>query len=168
MCPAYTTLTLPDVNMPIDQLSEHVVAAIKADRPVNFTCDDVIAARFCSKDSGLMDVNLYDMTPFGVAYDYGMDKKQRLLSRDGYAAHSMLITAVHLDKDGKPVRYKVENSLGENFGRKGYYTMTQEWFEKYVYEVVVPRDMATPRQLEVLENKDGREVAELPPWDVLA
>jgi bleomycin hydrolase len=44
--------------------------------------------------------------------------------------HAMVISGVHLDANGKPVRYKVENSWGETKGDKGYFVMTDAWFEQ--------------------------------------
>lgn len=46
--------------------------------------------------------------------------------------HAMVITAVHLDSAGKPIRYKVENSWGEAAGKNGYFVMSDSWFEEYV------------------------------------
>lgn len=43
--------------------------------------------------------------------------------------HAMVITAVHLDKEGKPVRYRVENSWGL-VGDKGYFVMSDNWFDE--------------------------------------
>jgi bleomycin hydrolase len=42
----------------------------------------------------------------------------------------MVISGVHLDDKGRPVRYKVENSWGETAGEKGYFVMTDRWFEE--------------------------------------
>ena len=47
--------------------------------------------------------------------------------------HAMVISGVHLDPSGKPVRYKVENSWGDRDGDKGYFVMTDAWFEQYVF-----------------------------------
>jgi len=44
--------------------------------------------------------------------------------------HAMVITAVHLDDEGKPVRYRVENSWGSDTGNEGYFVMTDAWFEQ--------------------------------------
>jgi bleomycin hydrolase len=45
--------------------------------------------------------------------------------------HAMVISGVHLDRQsGKPVRYKVENSWGDKYGKKGFYVMTDRWFEE--------------------------------------
>lgn len=63
--------------------------------------------------------------------------------------HAMVITAVHLNNEGYPVRYKVENSWGPDRGDKvrcysrsamfaspnvcsvqGYFVMTDKWFEQ--------------------------------------
>lgn len=44
--------------------------------------------------------------------------------------HAMVISGVHLDGEGNPVRYKVENSWGDGAGDKGWYLMTDAWFEE--------------------------------------
>ncbi len=44
--------------------------------------------------------------------------------------HAMVISGVHLDSAGRPVRYKVENSWGEKAGHEGYFVMTDKWFEQ--------------------------------------
>ena len=47
--------------------------------------------------------------------------------------HAMVISGVHLEPaTGKPTRYKVENSWGEERGNKGYFVMTDQWFEECV------------------------------------
>lgn len=76
--------------------------------------------------------------------------------------HAMVITAVHLDGDGKPVRYKVENSWGDAPGEKGWFVMNDGWFEQFVYQVVVPKSLA-PKELVGVYEGDERVV--LPLWD---
>ena len=49
--------------------------------------------------------------------------------------HAMVITAVHLDDNGRPLKYKVENSWNDTVGEKGWFMMTAEWFREYVYQV---------------------------------
>lgn len=44
--------------------------------------------------------------------------------------HAMVISGVHLDGAGKAIRYKVENSWGDTAGEKGYFVMTDAWFEQ--------------------------------------
>ena len=76
--------------------------------------------------------------------------------------HAMVITAVHLDGNGRPTRYKVENSWGEASGEKGWYMMTADWFKENVFQVVVPRSVADPKWTKVL---DGGDMVHLAPWD---
>ena len=76
--------------------------------------------------------------------------------------HAMVISGVHLDASGKPLRYKVENSWGPDVGDKGYFVMSDAWFEQFVYQVVVPRALAPKELVKVF---DQGEKTVLPPWD---
>ena len=42
------------------------------------------------------------------------------------------------------MRWKVENSWGTEPGEKGYFVMSSGWFDQYVYQVVVRRDLLSP------------------------
>ena len=67
--------------------------------------------------------NAFDIT-------LGLTKGERLQVGESSMTHAMVISAVHLDANGAPVRYKVENSWGETAGHKGYFVMSDRWFEQ--------------------------------------
>lgn len=58
-----------------------------------------------------MDTDLYD---YEGAFDtsLGMTKQERLSTGETCMTHAMTLTAVHLDANGKSVRWRVENSWG--------------------------------------------------------
>ena len=68
---------------------------------------------------------------------FGMDKKQRIQTFSSGSSHAMTLMAVDLDKDGKPVKWMVENSWGADSGYKGHLIMTDEWFDEYMFRLVV-------------------------------
>jgi bleomycin hydrolase len=60
-----------------------------------------------------------------------LSKADRLRTNDSAMTHAMVISGVHIDpQSSKPVRYKVENSWGENSGEKGFFVMTDRWFDQ--------------------------------------
>jgi bleomycin hydrolase len=60
-----------------------------------------------------------------------LSKADRLRTHESAMTHAMVISGVHLDlESGKPLRYKVENSWGENSGAKGFFVMTDRWFDQ--------------------------------------
>ena len=62
---------------------------------------------------------------------FGMTKAERIRTGESQMTHAMVISGVHLDpQTGNPVRYKVENSWGPDAGEKGYYVMTDAWFDQ--------------------------------------
>ena len=65
-----------------------------------------------------MDTELFDY-PAAFGTSLGMTKAQRLQTGDSSMTHAMVITAVHVDASGKPVRYRIENSWAETAGTKG-------------------------------------------------
>lgn len=79
-----------------------------------------------------MDADLYDYEKaFGITL--GLTKAERLQASESSMTHAMVITAVHIDEETqKPVRFKVENSWGEAVGDKGFFVMTDKWFDEYV------------------------------------
>ena len=147
-----------DVNTEIDDLKAAVVKSIKAGLPVFFGCD---VGQSSDRNLGIMDA---DLQAFENAFNISLtlSKADRIRTNESAMTHAMVITAVHLDTAGKPVRYKVENSWGDAVGDKGYFVMSDKWFEEFVYQVVVPKAIAPKELVKVFEN-DERIV--LPAWD---
>lgn len=99
---------------------------------------------------------------FGVDVYLGLTKAERLLYGDSLMSHAMLITAVTLDKDTKkPLKWRVENSWGDDRGEKGYLLITQDWFEQFAFEVVVDKRFV-PDEILAIEKQ---EPVVLPAWD---
>ncbi|KIY74276.1 peptidase C1B bleomycin hydrolase [Cylindrobasidium torrendii FP15055 ss-10] len=146
------------VNTEIENMKAAVVKMIKAGQPVFFGCD---VGQSSDSASGIMDTALFK---YESAFDItlGLTKAERLQVSESAMTHAMVITAVHLDANGKPVRYKVENSWGDAVGDKGYFLMSDAWFEEFVFQVVVPRAFAPKKLVEVY---DGGDPSVYPVWD---
>ena len=77
----------------------------------------------------------YSLIPDQNAFDItlGLTKADRLQVNESSMTHAMVISGVHLDPTtGRPTRYKVENSWGTDRGDKGYFVMTDRWFDECV------------------------------------
>lgn len=147
------------VNTTSENLKSAVVKTIKAGQPVFFGCD---VGKSSDNAQGLMDTDLFDIeNAFGIKF--GLSKADRLRTGESAMTHAMVITAVHLDDSGKPVRFRVENSWASTAGQDGYFMMTDTWFDEYVFQVVIPKQLAAPELAKVLET----EAIALKPWDPL-
>jgi bleomycin hydrolase len=91
---------------------------------------------------------------------FGMDKKQRIQTHASGSTHAMTLIAVDL-KDGKPVKWMVENSWGATSGYKGNIIMTDEWFNEYMFRLVVEKKYVPADVMALLNQKPIL----LPAWD---
>ena len=148
------------LNLEAEKLAQAVVHRIKSNKPVFFGCD---TPKFMDKKRGIIDVDLWDFQLLGYDVD-SMSKKERVVYGHSLMTHAMLITAVHVDDAGKPVRYRVENSWGSKSGQDGYYVMSQKFFEEYVYQVVVEKNELAALDVDA-KVLDSTDYIVLPPYD---
>ena len=147
------------LNLPMNEIADMAIASIKDSTNMYFSCD---VGKFLDRDKGYLDVNNYDYgSLFGTTFN--MDKKQRIASYASMSSHAMTLCAVDLDKDGKPLKWMVENSWGSKYGHNGFLIMTNEWFNEYMFRLVVESKYIPAQTLKLFDQKPIM----LPAWDPL-
>jgi bleomycin hydrolase len=143
-------------NVKINELKKAAVKSIKNNEAVWFGCD---VGKMLHRELGVMDMDLFDYeTLFNT--EFNMNKGVRLEYGDSLMTHAMLFTGVDI-KNGKPTKWRVENSWGNKSGDKGYYLMNDSWFNEYNYEVVIDKKYLSKKIIHLF----NREPVELEPWD---
>ncbi len=145
------------VNLPAEEIKQMAIASLKDSTMMYFSCD---VGKFLNSERGLLDVNNYDYNSL-MGTTFGMDKKQRIQTFASGSSHAMTLMAVDLNAAGKPTKWMVENSWGATNGYQGHLIMTDEWFDEYMFRLVVEKKFATPQVLEILKQQPTR----LPAWD---
>ena len=144
------------LNLEIEEFKEVVLKQLKNKEIVWFGSD-------CGKDgdreNGIWDDQAFEYGEV-LEMDLQMCKACSLNYHQSAMNHAMVITGVNLVND-KPNRWKIENSWSENAGVKGYFVMTDTWFDKYVYQAVVNKKYLSQEQLKAWAQKP----IELKPWD---
>ena len=105
-----------------------------------------------------------DLFEYGRVYgvDFDMDKEQRVRFGDSAQNHAMAFVGVDVADDGRTTnRWRVENSWGGDIANKGYFTMSDDWFSQYVYEVAVPKSMLSEEYRQAFDQ----QAIMLPAWD---
>ena len=146
------------LSVELDVMKKAVIDSIAAGEPVWFACD--VKKQF-DKDLGIWDAKLHDYEAL-YSIDMEMSKAERLRLRESGGTHAMTVVGVDL-VDGVPVRWRVENSWGDEVGRKGFFTMNDSWFDEYVYNVIVPRS----RVSEEIAKACDQEPIVLPEHDMM-
>ena len=145
------------LNLPLEEFKNATIEQLKSGEPVWFGCD-------CGKDgdreSGLWDDKQFDFNNT-LSINFDMNKADMLDSHESAMNHAMMFTGVNIGEDGKPNRWKIENSWGDKPANKGYYICSDTWFDKYMYVVAINKKFLSQKALDGLK----REPIEVAPWD---
>ena len=148
------------LNLPIDRLKSLAIAQLQAGLPVWFGCD--VAQSYISKE-GIMDTAALDVDGlFGFPVEGCMSRAERLDYGESLMTHAMVLEGVNLDAEGKPTLWKVENSWGDERGKDGFDSITDAWFDQYVYQVVVDKRFLAGDERKTFETEEAHVLA---PWD---
>ena len=144
------------INVPIEEMKKACVKTIKDKEPVWFGCD---VGKYLHRELGVMDQELFD---YSLVYDveFNSTKEERMNYGSSMMTHAMVFTGVNLVND-QPDRWRVENSWGEDSGDKGYYIMTDDWFDEFMFEVAIEKKYLPKKILDLLDL----EPIPLKPWD---
>ena len=145
------------LNVDIDTIKKAVMQTIDAGEPVWFGSD---VGWFMDRESGALLNDLTDYGPLFGGMEFKCSKEDKLDYRMSAMDHAMLITAYH-EKDGTPIRWRIENSWGDEKADKGYFMMDDGWFDNYVYQAVIKKSLLSKELLAALEA----EKQVLDPWD---
>lgn len=144
------------LNAEMRTVKQLAATSIENGEPVWFGCD---VSQQMQRTDGIWAADLYDYSGV-LGADLEMTKEERVVTGASQMTHAMLLTGVDL-LDGRPRRWRVENSWGDEKADSGFYTMDDSWFDEYVFEVVVRRE-ALPPELKVALDA---EPIVLPAWD---
>ncbi|KFI84990.1 MULTISPECIES: aminopeptidase C [Bifidobacterium] len=147
------------VNVPLDVFKKAAIDQLSAGHPIWFACD---CMQFSLRGEGVFDCDTVRVDQlFGTEFTF--DKADGLEYGDSPSNHAMTFTGVNLDADGRPDRWKIENSWGKDNGKDGYYVASDAWFDQYVTELIIRKDMLDQATLDLTKA----EPVELEPWQPL-
>ena len=144
------------LNLPVDEIKQMAIASIQDNTALYFSCD---VNKFLLRKEGFADLRNFDYESL-LGVSFGMNKQERIYTHASGSTHAMTLIAVDL-KDGKPVKWMVENSWGETSGYKGNIIMTDEWFDEYMFRLVVDKKYVPVSLMKYFDQKPVL----LPAWD---
>lgn len=143
------------LNLTLPEFKEAIIRQLEAGKVVWFGSD---VGHFGEREAGLWDDGSFNFELL-TGLDLSISKADALDYGLSAMNHAMVITGVNLD-EGKPNRWKIENSWGDKNGEKGYYICSDSWFDQYVYQAAVECEY-----LGALAGFASEEPIVLEPWD---
>ena len=137
------------LNLPMEEIEQLAIASLKDGRKMYSSYD---VGKQLDRKRGYADTENFDYASlFNTTFN--MSKADRISTFDSGSTHAMTLTAVDLDSDGKPLKWKVENSWGADWGQKGCLIMSARWFREYMFRLVVNKKYVSEKLLKDYEQK---------------
>jgi len=155
----YEGLNWVYVNLPNEDIKAAALASLKEGEPMYASCD---VGKQANRATGVLDVNNYDYGKL-LGIDLKMDKKARILTRQSGSSHAMLLIACDTDDNDVPTKWQFENSWGPTVGHNGYLTFTDEWFNEYMFRIVINIKYLDGKAVDAFHS----EPVKLPVWDYM-
>lgn len=143
------------INVPMDIIKKAIMKSIDNEEAV-YT--GVEFGKFTARKEGFLDPKGFNYNDI-FGFDNIMEKCDALTYRQGYPNHAVVIHGYNFNS-GKTKGFLIENSHGQdkdnvnsNLDLNGYFYMSEEWFNNYVFKVVVDKKFLSSKELKVLKQK---------------
>ncbi|EFL45848.1 peptidase C1-like family [Prevotella disiens FB035-09AN] len=137
------------INLPMEDIAKMAIASLKDDTKMYSSYD---VGKQLDRKRGYLDLDNFDYaTLFGTKFP--MNKAERISTFDSGSTHAMTLSAVDLDENGNPKKWKVENSWGPSNGHNGCLIMTNDWFNEYSFRLVVDKKYVPENILKAEQTK---------------
>ncbi len=149
------------LNLPAEEIKPMAIESLKDTTAMYFSCD---VGKFADRKRGLLSLQNFDYESL-LGTEFTMDKRQRVMTHASGSSHAMTMVAVDIDESSKD-KFKVnkgmvENSWGGAAGHKGHMSMTDEWFNEYMFRLVINKRYVDQKYLDMIKQKPTM----LPAWD---
>ena len=137
------------LNLPMEEIAQLAIASLKDGHKMYSSYD---VGKQLDRKRGYLALDNFD---YGSLFNttFPMNKADRIATFESGSTHAMTLTAVDLDAAGKPVKWKVENSWGADNGFGGCFIMTNDWFNEYMFRLVVNKKYASEQLLKEFDQK---------------
>ena len=137
------------LNLPMEDIETLAIASLKDGRKLYSSYD---VGKQLDRKRGYSDTENFDYASlFNTTFN--MTKADRISTFDSGSTHAMTLTAVDLNAQGEPLKWKVENSWGAAWGQQGCLIMTARWFREYMFRLVVDKQYVSEKLLKDYEQK---------------
>ena len=137
------------LNLPMEEIEQLAIASLKDGRKLYSSYD---VGKQLDRQRGYADTENFDYASlFGTTFN--MNKAERIATFDSGSTHAMTLTAVDLNAQGQPLKWKVENSWGADSGHQGCIIMSARWFREYMFRLVVDKQYVSEKLLKDYEQE---------------